>query len=125
MNSLQELKQQASHLTIDEKRELGRFLLEQAERDAQVAAASSVPLHQQLPVRTDRTRLREQQWLKENWQQYLDEWVCLEGDQLISHSTDGRRVFEEAKAAGITAPFIVQVEDPTLPQMGGLIAHES
>lgn len=121
MTTLQHILQEASKLTISEKRSLAQFLLEQATQDAraaQSAAASAISQH----ARPDMDRVRERQWLKENWQAYLGQWVCVEGDQLISSGTDGHQVHATAKAAGITVPFIVRVEDPTLLYAGGMEA---
>lgn len=115
MTTLQALMQQVGKLTIDEKRSLAQFLLEQAEKDSLAAQAKP----NGTLVQPDMERVRERQWLKDNWQAYLGQWVCLEGDQLISHGTDGHAVFAQAKSAGIETPFLVRVQNPTLPQMGG------
>ncbi len=119
MTNLQELMQQASRLTIDEKRALGKFLLEQAGQDANSGQTKNEEPNGKAFERPDMVREREHRWLTEHWKEYLDQYVCLEGEQLISYGPDGRKVFAEAKAAGIRVPFMVRVEDPTIPQMGG------
>lgn len=54
-----------------------------------------------------------EKWLKENRAEYLGQWVCLYGGELIAHGTDGRKVFQEAKNAGIKSPYLVRViEEP-------------
>lgn len=54
-----------------------------------------------------------EKWLKENRVEYLGQWVCLYGGELIAHGTDGRKVFQEAKNAGIKSPYLVRViEEP-------------
>ncbi len=54
-----------------------------------------------------------EKWLKENRAQYLGQWVCLYGNQLISHGTDGLEVHRQAKEAGIESPYLVRViEEP-------------
>lgn len=121
MTTLQELMQEASKLSLPEKRSLAQFLLEQAARDARTAQPPTVPVSSQ-HARPDMDRVRERQWLKENWPQYLGQWVCLEGEQLVSSGTDGHQVYAAAKAVGITVPFIVRVEDPTLLYAGGIEA---
>jgi len=56
---------------------------------------------------------KSEKWLKENREKYLGEWVCLYGDKLISHGTDGLEVHREAKEKGISAPYLVRViEEP-------------
>lgn len=121
MTTLQTIMQEASALSVNEKRTLAQFLLEQAAQDAWITQAQHVSSNG-LPVQTDLERKREFQWLKENWREYLGQWVCLEGDQLISSSSNGHQVHAAAKAAGIEIPFIVRVEDPTLSYAGGIEA---
>jgi Family of unknown function (DUF5678) len=54
-----------------------------------------------------------EKWLKENSAEYLGQWVCLYGDKLIAHAEDGRKVFQQAKEAGIKSPYLVRVvEEP-------------
>lgn len=48
-------------------------------------------------------------WINEHRQEYLGQWVCLDGDKLISHGTDAMKVHAEAKAAGIKSPFMEQI----------------
>ena len=62
---------------------------------------------------------QSEEWLKENREKYLKQWVCLEGDKLISHGADGREVYREAKKVGIKAPFIHYVEKEPEAFWGG------
>ncbi len=60
------------------------------------------------------------QWIDEHRQQYLGQWVCLDGHILISHGNDAKAVYREAKAKHIKIPFIEQVrEKETAPYWGG------
>ena len=122
MTTLQEIMQEASKLSLPEKRSLAQFLLEQAAQDVRATQAPSQGPAAGNFVRPDMDRVLERQWLKENWPPYLGQWVCLEGEQLVSSGTDGHQVYAAAKAAGITVPFIVRVEDPTLLYAGGIEA---
>lgn len=45
-------------------------------------------------------------WINEHRDEHLGQWVCLDGDKLISHGTDALKVHAEAKAAGIKSPFM-------------------
>lgn len=69
---------------------------------------------------SSRDRSSEMKWLDENRAAYEDQWVAVEGQRLISASTDPLKVFSAAKAAGVQTPFIVHVlpEDP-LPFIPG------
>lgn len=64
-------------------------------------------------------RTVEQAWLREHQAEYQGQWVVLEGDRLISHGPDAKAVIEEARAAGITRPFLVQVTLPDDLPWGG------
>lgn len=64
-------------------------------------------------------RIAEQAWLREHGNEYADEWVVLEGDRLVSHGTDAKVVIAQARAAGITRPFLVQVAVPDDLPWGG------
>lgn len=52
-------------------------------------------------------------WIVEHREDYINQWVCLYGDQLIAHGEDGLEVHRKAKEAGIESPFVVQIiEEP-------------
>ncbi|MFN7928566.1 MAG: DUF5678 domain-containing protein [Blastocatellia bacterium] len=119
MATLQEVIQQAVSLPIAEQRTLAEFLLEQARQDAQRTGSPVEPPAALIPERPDMVREREREWLRQHWREYLGQWVALEGDRLISSGEDARQVFAAARAAGLSVPFVVHVQDPTLPQMGG------
>jgi hypothetical protein len=59
-------------------------------------------------------------WLDQHRQAYLGQWVCLDGETLVSSGEDARQVYKEAKAKGIAIPFIQQVrEEDAAPFWGG------
>lgn len=64
-------------------------------------------------------RSREARWLKDNAQQYVGQWVALEGDQLVVAGTSAVEVRDAARAVGVERPLIVQVEDPDGPPFAG------
>lgn len=52
-------------------------------------------------------------WIDEHKKEYLGQWVCLDGDDLISYGSDAVEVDKEARAKGIKAPFVVEIiEEP-------------
>ncbi len=68
--------------------------------------------HERLKNQLERFKQSEK-WLKKNRVEYLGQWVCLYGDRLIAHGADGRKVFQQAKEAGIESPYLVSViEEP-------------
>jgi hypothetical protein len=64
-------------------------------------------------------REAEMHWLKEHEAEFAGQWLALDGDRLVAHGTDASRVYQDAFAAGVEAPFVVYAEDPQKPQWGG------
>lgn len=53
---------------------------------------------------------RELRWIEEHRAEYAGQWVAVRGDCLLSSGTDGRKVYEAARAAGDERPFVTRVE---------------
>lgn len=66
-----------------------------------------------------RTREDESAWLEAHRDEFLDQWVVLEADQLLTHGTDPRIVYNEARAKGIGTPYLVYVTPKADPYVGG------
>lgn len=49
---------------------------------------------------------KARKWLDEHSHDYMNQWVCLEGDKLIAHGEDALEVHRKAKEAGIEIPFV-------------------
>ena len=64
--------------------------------------------------RDERMQLTKK-WLAENRRKYLGEWIALDGDKLISHDKNGRKVIAEAKASGVKHLFLDRITDDELP----------
>lgn len=63
---------------------------------------------------------KARKWLDENGAEYMNKWVCLEGNRLIAVDDDGRTVYQKAIEAGIESPFIHHiVEEPKFFLGGG------
>jgi len=58
---------------------------------------------------------KARQWLNANSEKYMNQWVCLEGDKLIAHGTDGLEIHNKAKETGIESPFLHHIVDESLP----------
>jgi hypothetical protein len=121
MTTLESLKQQAIQLTLMEQDALLQFLQEQQAKDEQQRANGSASTNGS-SSQTNASRLRESKWLSENWVAYLGQFVCLEGNQLISSGTDPHQVYAQAKAAGIASPFMARVQDPNIAYVDGFVA---
>jgi len=58
-------------------------------------------------------RNRELEWRRthaETLKSFENEWVVLEGDQIIAHGNDPVQVINEAKSKGVRTPYIFFVE---------------
>jgi len=63
---------------------------------------------------------KARKWLDQHEAEYMNKWVCLEGDKLIAIDDDGRTVYQTAIEAGIETPFIHHiVEEPKFFAGGG------
>ena len=101
MQSINDIVNAINNLPEEEQEKI-RGLLLQDERD------KKTQLQKQL-----KNFAKAKKWIDENREKYLNQWVCLEGDQLIAHSSDGREVYRIAREVGIKIPFIDHiVEEP-------------
>ena len=65
----------------------------------------------------NRGRMPEEEWLRAHGQEYSGQWVALNGEELLSHGSDARRVRDEARAKGVQTPLMVHIPDePNLLQ---------
>lgn len=63
------------------------------------------------------------QWLDENRDQYLGQWVALVGDRLIASGPTAKEVYSKAKAEGVDIPFVELVtEREAVPFTGGWLS---
>ena len=97
--TLERILDEVKRLTPEERPQLREAL----EREAVQAVA--------LPsAGTDDRWERKQRWLDEHRDEYVGQWVALEGDHLLASGPDGRAVYEAARAAGVRAPLVTRVE---------------
>jgi hypothetical protein len=68
----------------------------------------------ELEMKNERFR-RALRWIEEHKEEFDGQWVCLDGDNLIAHGFDGKKVYEEAKSKGIETPFLERVKAKELP----------
>lgn len=60
---------------------------------------------------------KAQDWVRKNRAEYMNQWVCLDGDRLIAHGFDALEVDRQAIAAGITVPYLEHLVEET--DLGG------
>ncbi len=105
--TLEQIIEQARSLSPDEQRELCGTL---NNGDAQEPTTTPKPYN---------NRKLEQEWIAKHKDDYVGQWVVIEGDQLIVHGTAARTVYEAARAAGIKVPFLVRVHPADDLPFGG------
>lgn len=65
------------------------------------------------------THEREHAWIERHRDEYLNEWVALDGDRLLAHGLDARSVYLSAREAGVRAPYLTRVEPRDELPFGG------
>lgn len=62
-----------------------------------------------------RDRSREYKWLERHRDEYVYQWVALDGDHLISRGADFKLVIDEARRQGKPDALMIFVEPSTAP----------
>ena len=91
---VERILEEVKRLTADERRELREALARES-----VQSAPDYNTHE-----------RERAWIEQYRDEYLDEWVALDGDHLLAHGSNAREVYLAARAAGVRAPFVEHVK---------------
>jgi hypothetical protein len=110
---LETVKQQTQALTAAEKLDLAEYLVKQAELDRAPARAA------EQAAEPDPHRRREYAWLREHRDEYAGQYVALNGDRLVAHSTDLGELHQLVREAGAHRPFFVRVESRDELPFGG------
>ena len=62
---------------------------------------------------------REHAWRRANREllqtRYVDQWVVLEGEEIVAYGEDAVQVVEDARAKGVAAPYVFYVQPPRPP----------
>ena len=61
------------------------------------------------------TYKKARKWINENSGKYMNQWVCLEGDELIAHGSDALEVDRRAREIGIVSPFLEHIVEEKYP----------
>lgn len=94
--------------------------IERQIKEKQAPEATETQVHcTSVEQQPDPLRRREYQWVREHQDEYAGHYVIVEGDRLIAHGLDGRRVLVEAQKAGIKIPFLVHIAPSDEPPFGG------
>jgi hypothetical protein len=66
-----------------------------------------------------RTHEDERAWVEAHREEFLGQWVALDGGNLVAHGTDARAVYDEARAQGVDTPYLDQVLPKVDAYVGG------
>ena len=80
-------------------------------------SVASLPKVGKATIKFDFSKSRE--WLKEHRHEYIGKWIVLDGDRMIGAGDDPRPIVEQARAEGVTMPFVKFIRDTSEPFMGG------
>ena len=105
MATLEQILAEARKLPIDEQRRLRAAL------NALESNGDTMPAY--------RTNQQERAWINAHRDEFLDQWVALDGDRLVAHGIDAKKVYDEARERGITAPYLERVSPKQEAFMGG------
>ena len=107
--NLEQIKQVVLQLPTDELEKFDEWYEAEKRNKSRDEAKENLKKYQ-----VERYR-KARKWLDEHAAEYMNQWVCLEGDKLIAHSADGRDLYQKAKDAGIEIPFIHHIVDESMP----------
>lgn len=104
--TIERILNEVKRLTPDELRELREALDREPQNSSQVPAIEN-------------QREIERRWLDEHRDEYLGQWVALEGTRLLASGEDARAVYSAARASGVHAPYVMRVEPHDELPFGG------
>jgi hypothetical protein len=66
-------------------------------------------------------RKLESEWLRDHSQEFPGEWVALDGNRLLAHGLDPKKVFAQARASKVARPLFAHLEpSDRLAEIGGI-----
>jgi uncharacterized protein DUF5678 len=105
MATLEQILEEARKLPVEDQRRLAAAL------NGSDSNGDTQPAY--------RTNEQERAWIDAHRDEYLGQWVALDGDRLIASGADARTVYEAARAQGVEIPYIDRVEKTVEAFMGG------
>jgi predicted Zn-dependent protease len=109
MATLEQIIEEARTLTPAEKDKLRQALDRELEQLAPSQSAKpGYPTNEQ-----------ERAWVEAHRDEYLGQWVALDGDHLVAHGTDARSVYDEARSRGVSVPYLAHVTPKVEAYVGG------
>jgi hypothetical protein len=72
---------------------------------------------------TYRTHDDERAWIEAHREEFLDQWVALDGGHLVAHGTDARTVYDQARSQGVDSPYLQHVTPKVDAYVGGWLSE--
>lgn len=66
-----------------------------------------------------RTHYEERAWIEAHRDEYLGQWVALDGERLIAHGSDAKKVYDDARAHGMSSPYLAHIVPKVDAYVGG------
>jgi hypothetical protein len=95
MATLEEIIKEVRDLSTDDQRRLREVL-----KDLSIGDGDDAPY---------RTHYDERAWIDAHRQEYMGQWVALDGNHMVAHGKDARTVYDDARAQGVAAPYVERV----------------
>jgi hypothetical protein len=70
-----------------------------------------------------RTHEDERAWLEAHREEFLGQWVALDGGTLVAHGTNASAVYDKAREKGVTSPYLVHVVPKVDAYVGGWLGE--
>lgn len=102
--TVESIFEQAVTLEPEEKLRLGALLINGHGSAKQTESAE--PVSDQSFSESTRKQLASMAWIAQNADQYVNQWVALDGDRLVAHGTDFKEVLAAARADVAPEPLL-------------------
>ncbi len=119
MQSLQQVMQQASNLTLHEKQELLEFLNHQIGKDHQFKNLLNRSGEKAENITERELSQLRIEWMKSHREEYANRYVILDGVQFVGAAETFKEADQLAKSQGITRPFITHLSSIHDTPFGG------
>ncbi len=105
--TLNQVIAEADMLPPDEQKELFRYLEKKINRQPLPEWPITPPI---VRTCTPKDRSKEDEWFRQHRDEYVGQWIALDGDRLLGHNEDFKVVATAARNAGVADALIFFVE---------------
>jgi hypothetical protein len=119
MQNLQQVKIQASNLTLNEKQELVEFLSNQISKDHDFENSSNGTSYNSTKITERELSQQRIEWMKTHREEFANRYIILDGIQFIGDAKTFKEANELAKTLGIAYPFITHLASINDTPFGG------